>query len=251
LIYDNDPFHFSSKNLIEIGFTKQTDENFRLVTDEFDLKNTLVYYFIKDLGLYSRVDVNTHFFTKREYFSQKYNCTKTDTEGNEADTVFVDNIKTKSPFYPLTLKEGAGINYRILNLSKANLSLRVGFGLQQVYNNDYFVETKPDVDTLGNVIHRYFQEVESETKTGTEVSLVGSFQLPLNLSYSLNADFLFPFNDEKNYTMEWENVFNIKIFKYISLDYKLNLIHKQYPELNQDYIAKDHTLFLRITYFLR
>ena len=46
--------------------------------------------------------------------------------------------------------------------------------------------------------YRLFQELDSVSKTGMEVSLVGSFQLPYNISYSTNADVLFPFATEEN-----------------------------------------------------
>jgi ABC-type uncharacterized transport system auxiliary subunit len=249
LIYDKDPFHYSMKNLIEIGTSKETNEDFHLVTDDFDLKNTLIYYFIKDLGVYGRIDANSHFFNSYSYFADEFYCTKIDKDGNVLqDSSLVDKVKVQSSFFPLILKEGFGVNYRILNNSKANLSIRAGFGMRQEINNDYYQLF--NTNTTGDITYREYHELESETKTGTEVSLVGNFQLPLNISYSVNADFLFPFNDEKNYSMEWENVFNAKIFKYISLDYKLKLIHTM-PENSVDYIALNHTLFLRVTYFLR
>ncbi|MDO9578193.1 MAG: ABC-type transport auxiliary lipoprotein family protein [Candidatus Cloacimonadales bacterium] len=249
LLYDNNPVHYSMKNLIEIGTSKSTNEDFQLAADEFDLKNTAIYYFIKDFGVYGRVDANSHFFNSRYYSADEFYCAKFDTDGNTVlDTVRVDNVKVRSSFFPLILKEGLGINYRILNYSRANLSLRVGFGMRQEINNDVYQSINPE--TINGVEFREYHELKSESKTGTEMSLVGTFQLPLNLSYSLNADFLFPFYDEKNYTMELENVFNVKILKYISLDYKLKLTHKM-PEIGNDYIARNHTLFLRVTYFLR
>ena len=247
LLYDNSPFHYSMKNLIEVGTSKATSESFRLSTDDFDLKNTLIYYFIKDLGLYARFDANSHFFNTRLYDDDFY-CTKINKDGDVVqDTAFVDNVKIESAFFPLVLKEGVGINYRILNRSKANLSLRIGFGLRQDINNDVYQLW--NTQTINDTVYKEYRELKSESKTGTEMSLVGTFQLPLNLSYSVNADFLFPFNDEKNYTMEWENVFNAKLFKYISLDYKLKLTHKM-TEIN-DYVALNHALFLRVTYFLK
>ena len=70
LIYDKDPLHYTMKNLIEVGTSKTTDTDFRLAADEFDLKNTLIYYFIKDVGFYSRFDMNSHFFPEKSYYSK-------------------------------------------------------------------------------------------------------------------------------------------------------------------------------------
>ncbi|MBU1873063.1 hypothetical protein KJ688_04940, partial [bacterium] len=97
---------------------------------------------------------------------------------------------------------------------------------------------------------RVFSALSSLSKRGTEVSVVGNFQLPLNLTYYTNADFLFPFRSDEATTIEWENVFNLKLFKYISIDYRLRLRNKQ-AEDGKDYLVDRHALFLRITYFLR
>ena len=251
LIYDQDPLHYTMKNLIEVGTSKTTDTDFRLAADEFYLKNTLIYYFLKNVGFYSRFDMNSHFFPEKSYSSDKFYYTKIDKENNVADSVFADEVEIKSSLFPLVLKEGIGINYRILNLSRANLSLRVGFGIRQDINNDFYDLASDETwtDSL-DIEHRTYNEIESESKTGTEVSVVGSFQLPFNLTYSTNADFLFPFSKDDDYTMEWENVINLKLFKYISLDYKLKLENK-IPETGDEYIVEKHSLFLRVTYFLK
>lgn len=249
LIYDYDKFHYSMKNLIEIGTSKSSDQDFRLASDEFDLKNTAIYYFMKNLGIYSRFDINSHFFSSSYYSSEDFYGTKIDIDGNVVvDSLLVNDIKISSPLFPMVLKEGFGINYRILNQAKAKLSLRAGFGMRQELNNDVYRLSK--IENAGNKEYREYHEIDSESKTGTEISVVGSFILPWNISYSTNADFLFPFGEEEDYTMEWENVFNLRLLKYISLDYKLKLIHKM-PDMSDDYISRNHTLFLRISFFLR
>ncbi len=250
LIYDKDPLHYTMKNLIEVGISKTTDTDFRLAADEFDLKNTLIYYFIEDVGFYSRFDMNSHFFPEKSYNSDKFYYTKIDMDNNVADSVFADEIEIKSSLFPLVLKEGIGINYRILNFSRANLSLRAGFGVRQDINNDFYqLASESTWFDSQEIEHRTYNEMESESTTGTEVSLVGSFQLPFNLTYSTNADFLFPFSKDDDYSMEWENVINLKLFKYISLDYKLKLENK--IQEDDEYIVEKHSLFLRVTYFLR
>ena len=128
------------------------------------------------------------------------------------------------------------------------MSLRAGFGIRQDINNNFYDLTS--TETINDIEHRIYTEQKSESTTGTEVSVVGNFQLPFNMTYSTNADFLFPFSKIDNYTMEWENVINLKLFKYISLDYKLKLENK-IPETGNEYIVEKHSLFLRVTYFLR
>jgi len=252
LIYDKDPFYYNLRSVIDLGVSKTTDTDFRLASDEFDLKNTGIYYFIKDIGFYGRIDVNSHFFDETTYESNDFYHQKFDEDGNAVgDSILSDNIKLKSSFFPIELKEGIGINYRIMNLSRSNLSVRAGFGIRQYFNNDVYVlnDSETYVDNDGYE-HRNYYELTSTNTTGTELSVVGYFQLPLNLSYSSYADFYFPFDENDEYTFEWENSFNLKLLKHISLDYKYN-IEKMGEESGIDYLVRTHSLFLRVTYFLR
>ncbi|MBN2461323.1 MAG: membrane integrity-associated transporter subunit PqiC [Candidatus Cloacimonetes bacterium] len=251
LMYDADPLHYSMKNLIEVGTSKSEDTDFRVSSDEFDIKNTLIYYFIRNLGFYCRFDANSHFFEEKYHSASNFYYTKINTDGEiiEEDQLD-DEVIIKPSIYPLVLKEGFGVNYRLLNFSRATLSLRAGFGLRQDFNRDVFVLTGIEIDEEEDIEYRTYMEEESTDTRGTEVSLVGNFQLPFGITYTTNADFLFPFKKEDITTLEWENIVNLRLFKYISLDYKLKLENKK-PEVGDEYIVKKHSLFLRITYILR
>ncbi|MEA2097140.1 MAG: DUF481 domain-containing protein [Candidatus Cloacimonadota bacterium] len=262
LIYDKDPLYYNMKSVIDLGISKTTDTDFRLASDEFALKNTGIYYFVTDLGFYGRFDINSHFFNETQYNADEFYYQKFDENGIVlGDSIYSDNVQTKSSLFPIELKEGIGINYRILNLSRASLSFRAGFGIRQFFNEDVFVyndekidiydpaSTKTFVDAAG-VEHRKYFELASTNTTGTELSLVGNFQLPFNLTYSMDADFYFPFEENDEYTFEWENSFNLNLFKHISLDYKFNL-KKRGKDSGIDYLVQEHSLFLRVTYFLR
>jgi hypothetical protein len=65
----------------------------------------------------------------------------------------------------------------------------------------------------------------------------------------VNADVLIPFDKSANKVLEMENDFNIRLLRYISIDYKLRLKNKVTDD--GSYISEDHKLFLRWTYFLR
>lgn len=250
LTYKKSAITYTLKNLIEIGTNKANEEDFHISSDDFDLKNTLIYYFIKDIGLYSRLDLNTHVFTEN-YLGDSFNARKYDVNDNLiSEKQNVDKVRIKPSLFPLVIKEGLGINWRVLNIPKANLNLRTGFGLRQDFNNNYFVlSNSTETDTSGNE-YKVFEEQESIYKRGVELSLIGNFRLPFNLSYFTDADALIPFDKDDAIIMEWENILNMKLTNYISLDYKLNLINKDVED-EASYIIKEHSLFLRITYFLR
>jgi len=248
ITYDNYPFHYNMKSLIELGTTKTRGTDFRISSDEIDLKNTAIYYFIKNLGFYGRFDFNSHFFEKSDKLidDEKFYYSKYDENGNlEVSNKLTDEVKLRPSFFPIILKEGIGINYRILNFSKATMSARAGFGLRQNINNGVYELSDSDTDSTG-VENRTYQEQTTDNTTGLEVSLVGSFQLPFNLSYTTDADFLFPYDKQDSNVFEWENTISLKLFKYVSIDYKLKL-----EKFGDEYIKENHSLFMRITYFLR
>ncbi len=247
--FDKGPYHYSGKNHIEFGTAKQNKDSFKISADEFDLKNTLIYYFIKNIGLYTRFDMNTHFLSEN-FYEDNINYIKINTEG---DTVSIaenrDYLTVKSSFYPLILKEGAGLNWRIINRPKSSINLRTGFGLRQDINNNYYT-TENKTATIGSVEYKIFNEQKSTYQKGTEISLIGNFKLPFNLSYSLNADVLIPFDKKNSTTIEWENALNLKLTKFLSIDYKLKLKTKK-PEEGTEYLTRDHSLFLRVSYILK
>jgi hypothetical protein len=248
LIYDRLPLHYTMKNLLEIGTTKTTNTDFRISSDEFYIKNTGIYYFLKNLGVYARLDLNSHIFSEF-FYSDEMNYIYQNENGTFGKYGASEQIKTKSSFYPLTLKEGFGINQRVLNSPKALLNLRGGFGLRQEINKNFYISTN-QTTSIDNVDYEILAEQPSNYRKGMETSKIGLFQLPFDISYTVDADFLFPFDKNESITMEWENILNVKLFKYISLDYKLK-IKNQIPEDGDEYFVQYHSLFLRVTYFLK
>ncbi|MDY6914790.1 MAG: ABC-type transport auxiliary lipoprotein family protein [Candidatus Cloacimonadota bacterium] len=249
LVYDEYPFYYNLRNVVESGITRSKDEVFRISADDFDIKNTLIYYLIKNIGMYARGDVNFHLFEEKYYSSEYFNYKKIDKEGYVTEVGSnVDEVKIKDRLFPLTLKEGLGINWRILNQPKAQISLRTGFGMRQEFNSNVYNLTGTVVEN--NVSYKIFNETENIFKEGTEISVVANFKLPYDISYNTNFDYLLPFDKDEAYSMEWENIFNLKLLKYLSVDYRLKLENRE-PDSEENYISTDHSLFLRLTYFLR
>ncbi len=252
ITYNNMPHYYYMRNLMELGFTKSTDVDLRLSADEFDLKNTYVLFLLKKLGIYGRFDISSHFFPGYKYSTSKFNFIKKNNKGEEIERdLDVKEVKTTASGFPLILKEGVGINYRLLNTPKANLSIRTGFGIrQELYNNVYNMVNKSYFDPEDDRFYEVYREMEDVFNRGTELSLVGNFSLPFNLNYMTNADVLFPFDSAEDITVDWENVFNLRLFKHISIYYKLNLQNKK-NKADNSYIQNRHSLFLRLTYIIK
>ncbi len=248
--YKRGRLQYTLKNLIELGTNKDEDyDQFRVDLDDFDLKNTVIFNVISVFGFYGRFDMNTHFFPVQAY---DLNYIKISSSGDTLATgVNAHSMDTSPSFFPMTLKEGFGLNFQFLNTARANMNLRVGLGSRQDLRKDVFYYSKdwPDSLAVPVITYKVYKEEESSYDEGIEASLVGDLQILRNVNYSLSADFLFPFEADKNYTMDLENIFNVKLFKYISLDYRLKFSKES--DTKADYITTQQSLFLRFTYLLR
>lgn len=244
--YDKFPYNYISKNLIELGTSKNPDSNFEISLDNFDWKNTFVYYFNQRFGMYTRLDLNTHFFHGKYYPNNDTNYAFISTEN---DTTFYQNpnsIIIQPSFFPISFKEGLGANIRVLNSTKYKLYLRSGFGMRQDFNNEvYSLDGTSSV--VNGVTYQNYKEFESLFSEGLEFSIVSNIKLYQNVTYSSNFDALFPFDNGKSNSFDLENLINIKLLKYISFDYKLNL---RYNKDVTDYTTLYHNFFLRFTYLI-
>jgi len=250
--YDIWPYHITAKSLYNLGFDKTSGTDFRINIDDYSLKNVLVFYpwkvnkILKNFGLYGRADINTHFFDEVAYFQDEGNFLKISQDN---DSLFVNNVKklkVKDPFYPLRLKEGTGITYRINVATNMTVNLRSGFGWQQDHENGVYSLTKQD--TIDNVVYDVYQETVSSDTKGLETSVLVSITNLLNfISISSNFDVLFPLGvSDKSTKYDFENLLNIKLYRNISMDIKANI---KYNKALRDYILNDYSAFLRLSLY--
>jgi len=236
--YDAAPYYYNLKNIIEVGVFRDTNTKLKINTDRFDLKNTFIYFFIKNLGLYGRADINTHLFEEYVHTNTKKDYLRINKKGQETEEK-TDLFIVKEPFFPLVMKQGVGINYRVLNKNRANLNLRTGLGLRQDLNRNVYIFERSDP------YYDVYREVKSVNQNGIEFSLNGNFQILRDLNYTTNADILLPSGKNSSKIYEWENIFNLRMIKYISWDYRLYI---EFNKQNRTYALIDHSLFLRFTY---
>ncbi|MCD4652005.1 MAG: hypothetical protein K8S56_09525, partial [Candidatus Cloacimonetes bacterium] len=245
-IYDNGPYYFNDKTLLEIGTSRGEDQDFRISSDDVSIKNTFIYYFLQNIGAYVRGDINTHLFNEKVYPGDSENYRLIDKDGNITEYINPKSIKVKPEIFPLVLKEGIGVNVRLRNTAKINVSVRSGFGMRQDFNQNVYSFQNTSIDNNG-IEWNVYEESPNSTQEGLECSIISTVQLPFNISYSSSADALFPFDKDKSASYEWENIFNMKLTRYISIDYKLQL---SYNEEIVEYTVIYHSLYLRLTYFL-
>jgi len=250
LIYNKMPYYYRLRHLSEFGTSKDDGNPFRKNLDNLDIKNTFIYFLSSYLGIYGRFDANTHFFQGFYNKEENFNYIKKNTEGEIVESKQAQTRVLTTPYlYPLKMKQGFGINFRLFNRPRIHLNLRSGFGLRQEYMDGVYELTNPAyIPENENIEYRLYQENKTIYNTGTEFSLVGNFNLPFNLSYRTNADLLIPFEDNSVANFDWENDFNLRLFKYISVYYRVDISND--PE-NYKKFYLDQSLFLRLSYFFQ
>jgi uncharacterized lipoprotein YmbA len=252
--HDFRPFHFSLRSIYDLGANVSTGSDLKINLDSYTLKNVLLLYpwgkekkFFNNFAFYGRTDLNTHFWDEYRFFSDNKNYIVQDHEGNEIMRAMdQDKIRTKIALYPLRMKEGTGLTYRIAFNPNTWVSLRGGYGWQQNLNHRS-LSSAQSIDEAG-ISYDVFTEAEDKYDRGIETTLILSAVNLLNF-FSINSTFdaLFPIED--NHVMprfENENRINIRIYRNISVDFKVNLM---YDKSDRDWLVYDYSTYLRMSLF--
>jgi hypothetical protein len=243
--YEKGNFHYSMKSLYSMEINWETNQNFNIKNDDYSLENTLIYNFIGGLGVYGRGDVDCHFAPTYEFFSnsQKADVAVYNTSGVLTETLSSrDKYQYQPSFFPMVLKEGIGLNYRLFQkINSVKMSVRGGIGWEQEINQNVFIKT-----SSSDSLYKY-QAVSDDRTTGFEISTLGTVALKaLPIDYTISADFLFPFdvNDTEKYDIE--NILTINLIKNVSWDIKASMIKGLQ---GKDYWVIEYGTFLRLSLF--
>ncbi|MBM3329872.1 MAG: hypothetical protein FJY67_10460 [Calditrichaeota bacterium] len=217
LIFDRFPHYYLSNNLLDLGTQKLHNTQFTIKPDRLQLKNTYIYYLLKWLGGYSRLDLGTHFLPVTSVYDRPVNV----TFHNEGGRVMrylrgVQRAETAPAFFPLELKEGVGVNLTPLRSYNARLSVRSGFGFRQSVNKDVYQPT--DVDTV-------FKAVPDINQRGWEASLVSNFTFFQNLGLTTELDVLFPIGAQDDPVIDLSNFVSFALTKNVTLEHTFRLKH--------------------------
>lgn len=239
IMYNTPRHFFSSRGLLEEGWNMQKKQvNFRNNLDRLQLKNIYIFYFINQLGLYGRLFMETNLVSKVEYYDTPRNITKFDKNNNPVAKKYdVRQLSLSPSISPMELKEGFGINLILIKSMRANLNIRAGMGWHQIINRNLYTQTSDST----------FREKGSSFTRGPEASLVGNARISRNMLLSYELEVYYPDGKGERIDYEFENIFNLKLSKNVSLDYTLRFRSKKSLS---DYLLTDHIVLLRYSFFL-
>ena len=243
--YEKGSLHYSMNSLYSIEVNWETDEEFKIKNDDYNLDNTIIYSFIGGLGVYGRADLESHFTPTYDYFADSTDKdVQLQNEDGEDGNLLPNKEKYKFQpvLFPMILKEGIGLNYRMFrDVKSVKFSVRGGIGWEQEINKSVYA-LESSSDTL-----MVYRELDNDFTTGVEVSALGTLAFKsFPIDYTLSADFLFPFdaNDDAKYDIE--NILTINLIKNVSWDIKATMSKGLQ---GRDYWVIDYGTFLRLSLF--
>ena len=235
--YDAFPHYFSSRQNLNIGFTKEQDKDFRIYSNSLHLQPTYIFYFIKSFGVYGRFRLNSNVFPTMFYFdSAQPTIYKINTEGDTVDTILDDDKVQITPMlYPISLEEGFGLNLTVFNTNTSNLYIKTGLGFSQTLNSNVYEQDATDTDV--------FRELESVNLSGFEGNVGGDFRISNNINYIFEFYTLYPFEKSRKQIFRFDNTVSFRISSYVSLDYTLTVKQDE----TKTWTQVDHNLSLDLT----
>jgi ABC-type uncharacterized transport system auxiliary subunit len=252
LEYDAWPFHLIVKSLYELGFNKTTDSDFKASVDDYSLKNSLVFFpykknkTLKNFGVYGRADINTHAFPDYMYYSSDTNFMRISELQDTLYTLNAKKLRVTDPPYPISLREGSGLTYRWTISPAISMNFRAGYGWQQDHQKAVYSYLSEQV--FNETTYQVYKENHTTSARGFESSIIiTAFSLFDHVSVNSTFDVLFP-KDNTDTAVKYtnENLFNVKLFRNVSIDIKANA---KYDKAIKDYIMTDYSAFLRVSLY--
>jgi len=250
------PLHLTSRSLYDLGLNLSGGNDMRISNDDYSLKNVLLFTpvrsksILSNFSFYGRVEANTHFFDKHFYYTNLRNIAILGEDGVLQEAWMDRNkVKTGIALFPLRLKEGTGITYRLEFDPQKSLSIRAGYGWQQEINKRSYVLSGTDlIPQIGDgLIYDIYREQSSTSDSGIESTLVFSASnLFKFISINSSLDVLFPVFSNSSTRFENDNRLNLKLYRNISMDVKLNL---QYDQAKVDRLVYDYGTYLRFSLY--
>ena len=206
----NSPKNFANLRLIlEEGGTKEEHKPFSKSIDKFELRATYIYRLSRRIGPYMRGVLNTTLFATDELFDEPRDFLKLDASGDTLSMVSNTTEGTLSPpFFPLTLRQGLGINSQLIQSFSLNVDLRFGLGTRQTYRSNSF-----EIQNVNSA-----QKLKTATSIGLEALLITEARIGRFGVLDSEFDLLLPARSIDTWVFSLENRWRIFLTSFINID---------------------------------
>jgi hypothetical protein len=183
----------------------------------------LIYlYDITDrIGPYARVRVLASVFPSEETVDEDTTIRRLLLDGSSEDVEVPagERFRTGDILHELELREGAGLNLRLVRSAIANIALRLGAGFRQNRFNRAFVEDD-DLETP----EIEYRQLDDFQQSGLESLLVGDVRFTRVLTYTTELEVFEDFESLEDPSLDWQNTLSLRLSSFAFVDYALDLL---------------------------
>ncbi|HSI03563.1 MAG TPA: hypothetical protein VLC93_03770, partial [Myxococcota bacterium] len=212
--------------------------------DRLALDALYIYRWLPWIGPYVRFGGEANLFDTYRYFDEDdppiyrvFNSTGQQLSEQSID----ERLKTAPPFGLTTLREGIGVNTRVLKTLFAEMNFRVGPGARQTITRDLLVEDNADDDDRTTAD---FSRVASDTTFGIEATVLAIARITNYVIINLELDTLTPFSRNDALIVDMSSTIALKLTQFASINYVIDFLR------NRNVSARDqieHDILLRFS----
>ena len=233
--------HLFLRLQVEEGQT-QINDLLQQDADRVDLDALYVYLWAPWSGPYLRFAGETNIFGRREMFS---NPRKVEIYGSDGGgvTILEDamEVELQRTLGTFSLKEGAGVNLRLLKSVFGEATFRLGGG-----GRHFIVRRSLQSLTTSTSLMTY-QELASTHQYGVEATLIATIRPFHWILLQVELDSLLPFVVDQTadqIILDVESILHIKLTQYVSLNYVSRLSRNRALSSSD---LQEHDVFLRFS----
>lgn len=229
---------------IEQGQGKLPNLPWQKTRDRVALDNLYIYRWQPWIGPYIRVGAETNLVNTFRFFDdgdpQSYRIF--DSGGNLIRTGSTDNrLRTGPSLGLIQLREGVGVNTRVLKTAFAEMNLRVGPGARQTVARNLLTELNASDDGRATAD---FRRVASNSVYGFEATVLAIARLTNFVIVNVELDTLTPVSGGDSFIVDLNTTIALKLTQFASLNYILDF------QRNRNISPRDqieHDLLLRFS----
>ena len=225
LTYEQEGHLFSSVLEFEAGFERIKPEAsaaipWRKTRDR--LRIDLLYSRLVNprFGPYVRLSLRTGLFDSNTLATEALTVAREYADGRRTLEFVPANstFRTGDPFSPPVIREGVGVNARLLRGRASRLDWRVGVGLRQNrFGGAFFLDDDPQTPEV-----EYVQALSFNSE-GVETTLVGAFRFRVFL-YTTTLDLFSDLGAAFEPTIDWRSTLSWRLTGDLALDYRVDLL---------------------------
>jgi hypothetical protein len=207
---------------VEEGQTKPPGLPFQKTIDRADLDLLYIYQINDIIGPYVRFGGETNLLPSQQNFELPTQVILRDTDGTVIeDRPNATQVDLSGPVGLSTLREGAGINLRVLKTLWAETTLRAGLGARHTLAREdvFLLQDDESSDTV-----KYYELVPTVNRFGAEATLLGVARISRWVLINLELDTIVPFNGFDKTVLEIEGSVALKLTTYLSINYVVRFL---------------------------